>query len=333
MKRLVCGPIAGVLLVSTAFAEPAGSVSATGRLIAAADEILLGSAATGVVAALHVSDGERVHAGQLLVSLDCKPIEADVKVREQEAAVADAILRRVKDGYRVEEIAIAAAAVKAAEAVAENAATARQRAVALKVDNTATQARIDAAERDALTSVAGLEEARQRLSMLRTGSRPEDIEAATASRDVAQAVVVQTRARLDQCSIRSPSDGIVLSINVTAGRFVSDVNQGALLRLVDDSKRRVRVEVDETELAKVCVGQEAMIQSDAYPGQQLKGTVATLSPTMVQRKPLAAGPADKGPGDVREAIVALDPAEAKWPLGLTVKVEFAPCNHPASSPD
>ena len=323
MRHIACGLIVGGLLLTARVGSAAEStgVTAPGRIEAAGGVNALGSAATGVVLAVRVSEGDRVHAGQVLVTIDCRVIEAEAKVRDRELAIAAAVLSRTKNGYRVEEVASAAAAVKGAEASAEEAQTARQRAVALKVDNTATQARIDVAERDARTTAAALEQARQRLALLRAGSRVEDIEEATARRDTAAAALDETRAHLDQCSIRAPVDGIVVSSVATAGQFVSDFNQTPLVRIVDDGKLRVRAEVEEADLSNLCEGHHAAVMASGR-AEPIGGTLMRLGLEPVQRS-LPAGA--KGEAEVRTAILSLDSNSADWPIGLPVTVRFEPC--------
>ena len=65
------------------------------------------------------------------------------------------------------------------------------------------------------------EEARARLALLKAGSRPEDIAEARARRDMAQAQRDQAAATLDYCSVRAPSDGVVLAVPAAPGQFIS----------------------------------------------------------------------------------------------------------------
>jgi multidrug efflux pump subunit AcrA (membrane-fusion protein) len=49
----------------------------------------LGVAATGVIEKIFVRDGDHVDAGQLLVTIDCRPLQAEIKVRGANVAAAE----------------------------------------------------------------------------------------------------------------------------------------------------------------------------------------------------------------------------------------------------
>src|SRR4051794_24458072 len=53
----------------------------------------LGIAATGVIEKIFVRDGDHVDAGQLLVTIDCRPLQAEIKVRGANLTAAAGPLR------------------------------------------------------------------------------------------------------------------------------------------------------------------------------------------------------------------------------------------------
>src|SRR6478672_10977799 len=54
----------------------------------------LGVAATGVIEKIFVRDGDHVDAGQLLVTIDCRPLQAEIRVRRANVAAAEAAYER-----------------------------------------------------------------------------------------------------------------------------------------------------------------------------------------------------------------------------------------------
>jgi multidrug resistance efflux pump len=52
----------------------------------------------------------------------------------------------------------------------------------------------------------------------------------------------------------------VLSTNAMPGQFITTTASATLLSIVDDSVLRVRAEVDEHDLAKICGGQRAKLR-------------------------------------------------------------------------
>jgi HlyD family secretion protein len=194
-----------------------------------ARRMLIGTAATAIVKEVLLGPGVRVQAGELLVSLDCRPIEAELQARRALLASSEALAERARNGPRVEEIAVAEAAVGYSTARAEEARKTFERAQALREGVSVTQARVLETQRDARITAAQLEEARARLALLRAGTRVEDVADAKARRDAAAAQVAETQARLDQCFVRAPVDGAVVEIFVTPGQLVSSAVPTPLL--------------------------------------------------------------------------------------------------------
>src|SRR5579862_629555 len=89
---------------SPLFAQAA--FTAPGRIEGAGPPLSIGSAAGGIVAEVLVHEGDRVRAGQLLVKLDCHPLEAEVQARAAHLAAAEATYDRFRNGPRPDEIAV-----------------------------------------------------------------------------------------------------------------------------------------------------------------------------------------------------------------------------------
>jgi len=277
-----------------------------------------------VVSDLLVHEGSRVHSGEVLLKLDCRPIEADVHTRETHLRAAQATFDRVRNGSRPDEIAVGEAVVGYSQARAEEAEKTLERTIALQEGVTVTTARILEVKRDARIAAAQLEEAHARLNLLRAGSREEDIRQAEALRDAAAAELAATRARLDQCSVRAPADGTVLDVLVNPGQFLSYAVPQALLHIVPDGPLHVRAEVEVRDLAHVCTLQRASIATAAFPNAAISAQVASISPQVSSRSltPAAADGHDK---DVVAVVLNVDRGTPALPNGLSVTVRFDAC--------
>src|ERR1700683_4240824 len=85
----------------------AGLVLAAAPAFAAETKVYsLGAAVSGGVAKILVADGAHVDAGAPILKLDCRPREQEIQARAADLASADAVYRRVKNGPRLDEIAI-----------------------------------------------------------------------------------------------------------------------------------------------------------------------------------------------------------------------------------
>ncbi len=177
-----------------------------------ADEIRVGSRIGGRVQVVHVEEGERVTAGQLLIELE----PYDLLEREKEAvnnlAALDAAYRKLKDGLRPEEVAQAKARYEQAqaqldalqngprrqeieaargrlEAAAAEAALAKsefERAQTAFDRGAITRADLDTLSQK-MTSAEGMHQVRQEeLALLEAGNREENIREAEARVDEAE---------------------------------------------------------------------------------------------------------------------------------------------------
>ena len=266
-KAKIAALCAAVLMASLVSVAPlpgqTSNLNAPGRVEAAGPAMSIGVAVGGIVDKVLVREGDRVRAAQTLVTLDCRPTQADVRAREAQLAAAQATFDRYRNGSRADEIAVGEAVVRYAQARADEAAKALGRADAMQEGVTITTARLLEVQRDARIAAAQLEEARSKLSLLRAGSREEDIRHAQALRDTAAAQLEASRARLDQCTIHAPADGTVLDMLVNPGQFVSFAVPQPLLHIVPDGPLRVRAEVDVRDRARICIAQSATVTADA----------------------------------------------------------------------
>jgi len=209
-------------------APPLGSPPAAGGRV-----LSLGVAASGVIQKILVKDGSHVDAGDILLQIDCRPLEEEIKVRAAYLSAAQAAFERTRNGPRPEEVAIGEVNVNFAQARAEEAREALGRATALTEGVTITRAQFLETQRNARVTASQLEEARKKFALLKAGSRQEDIDEVSAKRDAAAAALGEAKAQLDQCSLRAPVAGVV-QVNATLGQLVSIYSPATLLRLSED---------------------------------------------------------------------------------------------------
>jgi multidrug resistance efflux pump len=74
----------------------------------------------------------------------------------------------------------------------------------------------------------------------------------------------------------SPINGVVLRKHKRTGESVSTQMNGPILVLGDTSHLRVRVDVDETDVARVAVGQNVAIRAVAFGDKSFTGTVSRV---------------------------------------------------------
>lgn len=79
------------------------------------------------IASMNVEEGDRVHQGQVLATLNTTPLELTISRCQAQIAQQEAVVAKMNNGSRPEEIAEAAASVQSAQAEADNAAADYQR--------------------------------------------------------------------------------------------------------------------------------------------------------------------------------------------------------------
>ncbi len=95
----------------------------------------------------------------------------------------------------------------------------------------------------------------------------------------AEAGLSQARENLQKTTIIAPASGIISSLKVKLGERVVGTAQMAgteVLTIADMSRLEVRVDVSETDIAKVKIGDTTIVEADAYRGRKFKGVVSRV---------------------------------------------------------
>ena len=296
--------------------------AAPGRIEGSQQPVAVGASITGIVEKVAVRQGDLVSAGDLLVRIACRDLEAQLAARDAEHDAAEAFYRKLVNGARPEDIDIAQAELNLAEARLSEANTRMTRSVTLFGRNAVSQATRDIDERDVRVATAQVETARLRLRLLKAGTREEEVAEAKAKKIAAKHSVDMTKAELAKCEVKSPVAGVVLHKQVSEGELVSLFYPRPLITISEVRKYRVRAEVDEHDVPRVRQGQDVEIVVNASSPDRLRGRVASIAPVMGRRQILTSDPADKSDRDVMEVIVDLQSKPEYLPIGLRVSVIF-----------
>ena len=254
-----------------------------------AEEVRLASEVGGRLLVLHVTEGDRVDAGELVAELATTEVELALQQVHAERRQAEANLRLLQAGARPEDIQQAEAQVAAT--VAELAAVRSELALAetdlerfeslLQADAGSRQQRDTAATRrdvgrERVTAAnERVEATRATLARFQAGARQEEIEAARARVAVTEARIATLENDLSDARLRSPVSGIVTEELATAGELVSPGMP--LLVLTDLDHAWANVYLDEPYVPRIRLNQSAIVFTDAG-GAGMPGTIAFVSP-------------------------------------------------------
>lgn len=155
----------------------------------------------------------------VLGELDHKPYEIALMQAKAGVSVAQAQYDLMLAGYRDEEIAQAAAAVKQAQAAYDYAQNFYNRQQGLWKSRTISANDTENARSSRDQAQATLKSAQDKLRQYRSGNREQDIAQAKASLEQAQAQLAQAELNLQDSTLIAPSDGTLLTRAVEPARF------------------------------------------------------------------------------------------------------------------
>lgn len=216
-------------------------VSANGK-IQAQKKVDISATIPGQITQLAVEEGDQVRKGQFLLQID--PVNPRAEARSTEYSM---------------------------QALREEVESAR---------TTLAQARTDL-RRTEENFKAGIVPAAE-LDRARTAVRTSEAAVQMAERRVAQASATLEGARdtLAKTTIRSPMDGVVTARRIEEGEVavigIQNSPGTVLLTISDMSVVEAELEVDETSIPSVKLGQEARVRLDAYPNQTFRGVVTEV---------------------------------------------------------
>ena len=221
---------------------------------------------TGRVTGVFFDEGTHVHQGQLLATLD----DSDAK-KALDAATADH--------------QSAQAAIADYEVQLKNARIVLNRAEQLQKAGVQTQEQLD----NARTAADSLQ---------------AKIDLAKAQTTAAEARTREAQQAVDNCTIRAPFEGIVVSKDAQVGEMVSPISAGGgftrtgIATVVDMNSNEIEVDVNESYIARVKPGQHVNAVLDAYPDWNIDSRVRTIIPSADRQKATV---------KVRISFVKLDP--------------------------
>jgi HlyD family secretion protein len=310
---------------------PADHVVASGHV--EATEVRVAPEVGGRVVEMKVEEGTRVAAGDTIARLDTADTELALARVRAERDQAEAQLRLLLAGSRVEDVRqaeaqVAAAASQAAAARAELAsaeADLKRFEDLLQAGSGSRKQRDDAATRRqmAIDHAAAAESlvraAREIARRLASGARREEIDAARARVATVDAQRAVLEKSIRDATVVSPAAGIVTEKLVEPGELVPP--RTALVVVTDLDRAWANVYVDEPAVPRIRLGQPATVRTDAG-GPGLPGSVTYISPR-AEFTPRNAQTAEERSKLVYRLKVAVDNTQGVLKAGMPVEAELA----------
>ncbi len=239
-------------------------------------QVQLGFRVSGRIAGMKVEEGDAVHRGQTLATLDAGPYEDSVHAAEAQVAALKAALDKLVAGPRPAEIDQARAVHEERTAELQLAQQAFDRARQLRPSDAISQADLDQAAANRAAAAARLSSARESLRLLEEGSRAEDIAVARANLKATEASLAGARTALADTELKAPADAIVLSRVREPGSIISPSDTVYVLSLAEPVW--VRTYIAEPMLGLIRPGMQVEVYSDSAPERPYTGRIGFISP-------------------------------------------------------
>jgi HlyD family secretion protein len=300
-------------------------IAGPGRVEPYSEDIRIGSELSGRLKSVNVEEGDAIRRGQVLAELENADYRAQVESAQASVVAKEATLRKVINGARRQERDEAWSSVGEAKAVMENAQSELHRRQELFKAGVVSREELERYSREADVAKAKYDEAVQQHALVDDHAREEDQSFAEADLKLAQGQLAEAEARYAKTFIRSPIDGTVLRKHHRNGESVSNssTSPDPILTIGDRKTLRVRVDVDETDVSKVQVGQRAYVTADAYGTKKFWGHVVRLGQQLGPKNVRTDEPTEKVDTKILETLVELDPG-SQLPDGLRVDAFIVP---------
>ena len=322
-------------------------VAAPGVVEAISEEIEVGAEIPGKLNRVLVEEGDEVIKGQTIAVLENSDFETQIvsaksqieTLRRQKETAEARILEtkteraRIFNGARPEE---RREALQSYEQTLPNVEQAKREVVRrekLFQSGDVSREELERAKRDLETAQKQSNATREKYNVVNADARKDDLNKADAAILLAknqanefdamireaEARVRTAQANLDKTIVRAPISGVILRKRLKDGESVSPENQTGIVSIADISALRVRVDLDETDVAKVHENQKAFVTADAYGEQKFYGKVIKIGQILGRKNFRTERPTEKVDTKILEVLIELA-AGQKLPLGLRVDV-------------
>jgi HlyD family secretion protein len=266
---------------------------------------------------IDVAEGDEVYAGDAILSLDTRRIDAGIEQARAVQRGAEAALDKLRNGTRIETIDAARATLSGAEASALNARRERDRLAELRERGLIAQADLDRAETALRNAQAQRDGARARLAELLNGTRIEDIEQAEANLAAATATLAGLELNRARYDIVAPRDGRVDALPFKLG---DEPAPGAVLVSLLAGSPYARIYVPASQRNRMQLGMSCSIAVTGVD-KRFPARLRSVRSDPAFTPYFALTGDDASRLSYRAELVMTDADAAKLPAGLPVQAE------------
>jgi multidrug resistance efflux pump len=232
----------------------------------------------GIVAQLFAHEGDTLRAGDPIVRLANRDLVSEAEKVNSDIDELTAKLALLKAGARPEEISLAEKSVEKADEQFKYTKKDLDRDRLLLEHDLISKKEYDRTEGLVAVSEKELEESRSRLSLVRAGSRKEDIDAAVAKTEQLKTNKRFLDEQIKLLTVVSPTRGVVAT-HRPEELIGQNLKRGDLIvKVYDLTTITAEMTVSEKEIPDVKEGQSVALRARAYPRETFKATVVSIAP-------------------------------------------------------
>jgi HlyD family secretion protein len=325
--------------------ETAKMVVAPGYVEPISEEIEVGSEIAGKLKQVLVEEGEQVLKGQEIAILENSEFIANINnakaqivtLRSQKETAEAKILQaktdknRIANGAKPEERREAKVNYESTLPNIENTRREFERRQRLYETGDVSREELERTKTAYENALKQSEVLKAKFNVVNSDARKDDLDKADAAIRLAETQIkefdaqireAETRVRtaeanLSKTIIKSPITGIILRKRLHDGETISPENLKGIVTIADVSALRVRVDLDETDVAKVKVGQSAFVKANAYDEQKFTAKVVKIGQILGRKNVRTERPTEKIDTKILEVLLELDKGQ-NLPLQLRV---------------
>jgi HlyD family secretion protein len=245
-----------------------------------AHQILVSPKVSGMIVKLNIEEGMHVKKDDVLAELESVDYRADYQHCRAAADSAWQKFLELYSGSREQEVRQAKADLDEMEANRKQLYLDWNRSNKLSGGALADR---DYEQAESLYRAMDrrVEKMRAAYSLMLEGARIERIEGAWSDAVLAEADAAKAKWKLDNCLVRAPVSGTILSKEAEIGNLVNPIafnGSYSLCKMANLSEMEVDLSIEERDVAKIFKGQRCKVRAEAYPDLVYEGVVSRLMP-------------------------------------------------------
>lgn len=284
-------------------------VAALGFVEARGRNVNIAAPEAGLVTGVLADVGDAVKAGQPLLQLDTRSLEAELVRAEAAVRAGESEIARWRSLPRAEDVPPLEAAVARAQAQVNDreeqyrlTAQAQLRGAATSRDESSSRFALEAAKAEAARAQADL-------AKVKAGGWQADYAVLAANVESARAQAGSLRVLIERLTVKAPRDGVILRRQIEPGEYTAPsgfAGSAPALILGDLSRLNVRAQVDEEDIALVAASAKAVCRTRGAFTREIALRLVRIEPFARPKSDLSGANAERTDTRIIDVVFEMD---------------------------